>query len=90
VAIKTGREVEQLTIDGNDDGNLMFEVEVVVVVLLIDLEEKLICFGRGRCESEFSLWARRLSSTVASLSRLPIQNQASASECGWWSNPHDR
>lgn len=28
---------------------LVFEVEVVVVVLLMDLEEKLVCFGCGRC-----------------------------------------
>lgn len=47
VAIKTRREMEQLTIDGNDDGSLIFEVEVVVVVLLMDLVEKLVCFGCG-------------------------------------------
>ena len=43
--------MEQLTIDGNDDGSLIFEVEVevVFVVLLMDLEEKLVCFGCGRC-----------------------------------------
>ena len=55
-------------IDGNDDGSVIFEVEVevevVFVMLLMDLE-KIICFGCGRCQSEFSLWARRLSSTAA-------------------------
>jgi hypothetical protein len=61
--------MEQLMIDGNDDGSVIFEVEVevevVFVMLLMDLEEKIICFGCGRCQSEFSLWARRLSSTAA-------------------------
>lgn len=51
VANKTRREMEQLTIDGNDDGSLILqvEVEVVVVVLLMDLEKKLVCFGCGKC-----------------------------------------
>jgi hypothetical protein len=63
--------MEQLTIDGNDDISVIFEVEVevevevVFVMLLMDLEEKIVCFGCGRCQSEFSLWARRLSSTAA-------------------------
>ncbi len=47
--------MEQLTIDGNDDGRLIFEVEieVVVVMLLMDLEEKLVCFGCGWCKANF-------------------------------------
>ena len=45
--------MEQLTIDGNDDGSVIFEVEaeveVVFVMLLMDLKENIVCFGCGRC-----------------------------------------
>lgn len=55
VASETRREIEQLTIDGNDDGSLIFEVEVVFVVLLIDLEEmrSLFVLGAEGVEANF-------------------------------------